>query len=319
MAQICFEGPEKKFEIILEDTSCALRKYGKAYWSRIVELSGAQILSVLSNAHCDAYLLSESSLFVYDDRVIMITCGQTTLTTSLEALLKKIPNAAIKALFYERKNHFYPEAQPYDFSSDLKFIGKYLPVQEKLFGSPEANHIHLLYYEKGQAVCREDSTLEVLMHGIDPQVAALFKKGVFKTAYDFYKKTGMNDILPDFSIDDYFFEPVGYSVNAIHEDEYYTFHVTPEVESSYTSFETNHFFSSAHELSATIKKVVSIFRPVTFDIMFYQNTTGSLLPEIFRERYGKVAENAYSFASGYTAKFRTYSKERVVLNSYAHA
>jgi S-adenosylmethionine decarboxylase len=315
MAQICFEGPEKKFEIILEDTSCALRQYGKAYWARLVELSGAQVLSVLSNARCDAYLLSESSLFVYDDQVIMITCGQTNLTKSLAALLKTIPCAKIHALFYERKNHFYPEAQPYDFSSDSRYIGKYLPVKEHLFGSTDTNHIHLLYYEKKKEVRGKDSTLEILMHGLDQRGAALFKKGVFKTRYDFYKATGINAVLPDFSVDDYFFEPVGYSVNAIKEDEYYTFHVTPETESSYASFETNHVFASSQELSATIKKVVSIFRPEAFDSLVYQNTAVSMVPDFFSGRYARMRENGYFFDSGYTVKFRTYLHEQSALNN----
>jgi hypothetical protein len=46
------------------------------------------ILSQIGNNHMDAYVLSESSMFVYKHRFIMKTCGTTTLLVAVEPLLK---------------------------------------------------------------------------------------------------------------------------------------------------------------------------------------------------------------------------------------
>ncbi|MEZ6189114.1 MAG: hypothetical protein R3F62_29460 [Planctomycetota bacterium] len=51
-----------------------MRELGCPVWERVVEAARAQILSQISTSQCDAYLLSESSLFVYDDRFALITC-----------------------------------------------------------------------------------------------------------------------------------------------------------------------------------------------------------------------------------------------------
>ena len=79
-----FEGPEKKLEMVVTPEHRSLRSLGDEVWRRVVEAAGAQVLSSLCNEECDAYLLSESSLFVYDDWFVMITCGQTTLIDAFE-------------------------------------------------------------------------------------------------------------------------------------------------------------------------------------------------------------------------------------------
>ena len=61
-----FEGPEKKVELALVPGKPSLRSRGHEYWKGIVAKANAQILSTISNEQMDAYLLSESSLFVTD-------------------------------------------------------------------------------------------------------------------------------------------------------------------------------------------------------------------------------------------------------------
>ena len=72
-----FEGSEKKFEVIVKNVN--LRTFPLSFWEEMVAACQAKILSSMSNNFYDAYLLSESSLFVTQDRCIMITCGQTRL------------------------------------------------------------------------------------------------------------------------------------------------------------------------------------------------------------------------------------------------
>ena len=78
-----FEGPEKKLEAVVTPGFPPLRSLGDDAWHGIVESARAKVLSVLRTEHCDAYLLSESSLFVFDDWFVLITCGQTTLVDAV--------------------------------------------------------------------------------------------------------------------------------------------------------------------------------------------------------------------------------------------
>ena len=77
-----FEGTEKKLELTIDPGLDSLRTFGDAYWTEVARAAGADVLSKLSNDFVDAYLLSESSMFVFDHRVLMMTCGQTKLTDS---------------------------------------------------------------------------------------------------------------------------------------------------------------------------------------------------------------------------------------------
>ena len=80
-----FEGSEKKFEVVVSANSPDLRSLGEQRWREIVTASGAHVLSRMRGAHCDAYLLSESSLFVFAHKVVMITCGRTRLVDAVAA------------------------------------------------------------------------------------------------------------------------------------------------------------------------------------------------------------------------------------------
>ena len=53
----------------------SLRDKGHTFWKRMCKKSKINIVSSLSHSHCDCYLLSESSLFVWDHRLLMLTCG----------------------------------------------------------------------------------------------------------------------------------------------------------------------------------------------------------------------------------------------------
>ena len=59
-----FEGSEKKLEVVVKPEAGSLRQKDESFWKQLVQASRAQILSKISSESCDAYLLSESSLFV---------------------------------------------------------------------------------------------------------------------------------------------------------------------------------------------------------------------------------------------------------------
>ena len=70
-------------------------------------------MSRTSNAHFDAYVLSESSLFVYADRLVLKTCGTTRLLDAVPALLGLAAALALEArrCKYSRASFLFPEHQ----------------------------------------------------------------------------------------------------------------------------------------------------------------------------------------------------------------
>lgn len=77
-----FEGPEKTMEVVFRSdrgVSEGLRALSRQKIDHLCMKAKCTILSQISNSHMDAYVLSESSLFVYRHRLIMKTCGTTTL------------------------------------------------------------------------------------------------------------------------------------------------------------------------------------------------------------------------------------------------
>ena len=56
-----------------------LRNVTHEEWNELLVSAACTILDRRSNDFFDAYLLSESSLFVYPVKIILKTCGTTTL------------------------------------------------------------------------------------------------------------------------------------------------------------------------------------------------------------------------------------------------
>ena len=88
---------------------------------------GCKVLSVVKSAGVDAYLLryrlvgtwingSESSLFVFPHKLILKTCGTTTLLAGIPPILKLAHKAGfhfgdVYRVFYSRKSFMFPERQ----------------------------------------------------------------------------------------------------------------------------------------------------------------------------------------------------------------
>ncbi|EFQ34862.1 adenosylmethionine decarboxylase [Colletotrichum graminicola] len=133
-----FEGPEKLLEVWFApgpDSLPAgaqpngLKAVSAETWVTMLDLVNCKILSVLESESVDAYLLSESSLFVFPHKLILKTCGTTTLLLGLHRLLHIAAEHAgfpfhnaedatdMKAaatpyrVFYSRKNFLFPDRQ----------------------------------------------------------------------------------------------------------------------------------------------------------------------------------------------------------------
>ena len=137
-----FEGSEKKFECTAYKIN--FRAFGIEFFQQLVYKSNASILKKLSNNYCDSYLLSESSLFVWQDRILMITCGNTTLMDSLIFLIDKIQEKNIDSLIFQRKNEHFSELQISNFEQDIETINSKLSGNILRLG-PENDHHNLIY------------------------------------------------------------------------------------------------------------------------------------------------------------------------------
>lgn len=123
-----FEGPEKLLEIwfwksetdIPSSTNGeGLRSIPLESWVKILDLVNCKILSMKSCKFMDAYLLSESSLFIFPHKLILKTCGTTTTLACLKELFQTvakfldmtIDSKEIYKIFYSRRSFMFPDKQ----------------------------------------------------------------------------------------------------------------------------------------------------------------------------------------------------------------
>ncbi|KAK3714776.1 spermidine resistance protein [Vermiconidia calcicola] len=133
-----FEGPEKLLEVWFSPAERALpasasplglKAVPQSTWEEMLDLVNCKVLSVIESRNVDAYLLSESSMFVFPHKLVLKTCGTTTLLCGLPRMLEiaaldagfphvkanlpqSIPAAATPyRIFYSRKNYLYPNQQ----------------------------------------------------------------------------------------------------------------------------------------------------------------------------------------------------------------
>ncbi len=256
-----FEGSEKKIEIILAEPQQNLRDNSDGRWRRVVRASGAEILNCVSTAELDGYLLSESSLFVWENRLVLITCGQTTPVRAVPEILEFIDRDSIAYLFYERKNLKFPSEQPNTVDDDFRFLSELFPIETLRFGSGDRDHVHVFYYGDGGPTSPRHTTLRVLMNDIDPSVGQRFTHTSTGAANVRDMLGGLSLIKAPMVVDTHFFHPQGYSLNGLFEGGYLTVHVTPEPEASYTGLETNIIDP---ECCQTVHEITRMFKPARF-------------------------------------------------------
>jgi len=120
-----------------------LRLLSRAQLDLLCTQAKCTILSQIGNNHMDAYVLSESSMFVYKHRFIMKTCGTTTLLRCLSSLLQFADELGMELTWvgYSRKNLLFPSAQQWPHSSfgdEIKYLASHEKLQDRLRG---AGHI----------------------------------------------------------------------------------------------------------------------------------------------------------------------------------
>ncbi len=305
MNKLLFEGSEKKMEIIFSPTREPLRNKPEAFWKKLCHQARAHIVSRFSNSFCDSYILSESSLFVWDHRLLMLTCGETSLINSILTISKSFKKSDIELLFYQRKNEFFPYKQKTSFLDDLKTIQKKVAGKAYCFGLPDEHHFYLFHSEgRNHAISYTDRTIEILMYDLDDYI----KKILFKasSAKEIRKRLGLDSIFENTQVDDYIFKPVGYSLNGLTgQGEYYTIHITPQEPGFYVSFETNIREIPADALT---KIVLSIFKPFSFDIIVFSSDNSQTEFNGYPENFVRSSYFSRNLECGYHVYFASFFK-----------
>ena len=232
-----FEGSEKKIEFSVIAGSLSLRTLPHAKILEIVELANAKIVSSMKTANCDAYILSESSLFVFDQRLIMITCGTSTLVKSALKMLEWFPISSVQSFIFKRQQEWNPQNRITSFDEDTLQLRQILPGKICDAGVGRQKIQTFVY---GSSPVSTMVSVEILL------------KNISENWYPGFSN-------PDFSVSEHYFQPTGYSMNAVSlQDEYYSIHVTPGDQQLDASFQGS--FQSAN-LANVISNVFKTFAP----------------------------------------------------------
>lgn len=282
-----FEGTEKLLEVWFgaaeatnQNVSLDLRTIPRHELDNLLGLVKAEIVSFTSNRWTDSYVLSESSMFVSENRFIIKTCGTTCLLDCLGFLLGLAEEYCgfdcIKNLFYSRRVYLKPEMQQgmhQCFETEVKYLKEFVPNGSSyILGQNPGEEWYLFTMDNAVDFDeRSDVTLEILMSELDQKKMVQFAKACHPNAEQMTKKTGIADLIPGAIHDGVVFDPIGYSMNGLYKDSYHTIHITPQEECSYVSFETN---LKLKDYSKLVDQVVKTFNPGKFILTMFISKDG---------------------------------------------
>ena len=298
MALSGFEGFEKRLELHFfgDDRNIfhlGLRKLDFECIQQTLQAVQCTVVSAVGNSYFDAYVLSESSLFVYPTKIIIKTCGTTQLLKSIQPLIYYAHHhlgLTLTSCRYTRGSFIFPKSQPFphtSFKDEVSYLEDTLPPtlhhrKASIMPSKSSSHAwhvftarspvphHVPPYSNQQ----QPYTMEICMTELDQTLARKFFRlpGDGKTGDSAGKEmtelTGIDEINKDALICDFAFDPCGYSMNGMHGDWYSTIHVTPEDGYSYASFECVGYINNDLDIDIVhvLRKVVQIFRPGTMSV-----------------------------------------------------
>ncbi|KAI0199302.1 S-adenosylmethionine decarboxylase [Astrocystis sublimbata] len=206
-----FEGPEKLLEVwFAPNPNClppgvkpnGLKAVSSETWVGVLDMVNCKILSVLEAEHMDAYLLSESSMFVFPHKLILKTCGTTTLLLGLRRLLriaaehagfpfynaKSLEDIHVAAspyrVFYSRKNFLFPDKQrgPHrSWKEEVKYLdGIFEGGSAYMVGKMNGDHWYLYMTSPDTTVTppRTPDENKTVTSKIPTNIASMFKGGL---------------------------------------------------------------------------------------------------------------------------------------------
>eukprot|EP00199_Chlamydomonas_sp_CCMP681_P001694 CAMPEP_0119106260 /NCGR_PEP_ID=MMETSP1180-20130426/3998_1 /TAXON_ID=3052 ORGANISM="Chlamydomonas cf sp, Strain CCMP681" /NCGR_SAMPLE_ID=MMETSP1180 /ASSEMBLY_ACC=CAM_ASM_000741 /LENGTH=378 /DNA_ID=CAMNT_0007091551 /DNA_START=272 /DNA_END=1408 /DNA_ORIENTATION=+ len=272
-----FEGSEKRVEVDFTLGPGApvngLRSLAREQLDELMSLARCCIVSNRSNSNFDAYVLSESSLFVYPTKFVLKTCGTTLLLDSLPRLLEVAALTGLTAVRckYTRASFLFPKHQPklyHNFEDECSLLDNlfgHLQAgngQQYVLGRPCEGLQWHVYVAGHVSAPMPTFNLELCMTKLGAkQCRQFFREGGFVSSAQTTEDTGIAKLLPGADMDDYVFEPCGYSMNGVIAHQFITIHVSPEESSSYASLEISGHMEDLPDCSNLLAQAVEIFRP----------------------------------------------------------
>ncbi len=283
-AERVFEGVEKRIEVrftVQENDILGLRAISRYDLDSICIAARCTIIHSEPDTCFDSYILSESSLFVFRDRMMIKTCGTTLPLSALTAMFDAADQYNIKPLdmTYSRSSFVFPDLQlfPHDsLDNELQYlnsmeatVGKVISQETFILGDSQGTYwlVHNKRFDEPASVPkRQQVMVDCIMTGLASEARDVYWK-------DMQFSDVKNDETMSASIESFekslrvvgkSFDPCGFSANAhgSNNENYMTVHVTPEEGFSYASVEAvfNGMFEQAR-LDRFVQEVVDVFRP----------------------------------------------------------
>lgn len=259
-----FEGVEKK--LVLDfDGDGSMRDVKREVVNTMFQNACCMALSKVSNDDMDAYVLSESSCFIYEKRVVLKTCGTTEPIGAVPCLL-----AAAKRQGLEVKSGMYCHM-------DLQWPRRQSPIYREFVTERDLLQCYFVNAESCKLTSGDNPAWNIYTH--DTPIIPTFEVIMYdldrETMDQFYEKNGGNgeavttssgtiSLAPDAKWDTFLFNPCGYSANAIEGESYLTIHITPEEACSYASVEIS---PPPKSISGMVNQIVELYKPGRFAVI----------------------------------------------------
>lgn len=326
-----FEGVEKRIELFFDvpdKDPMGLRALTRSALDTVCSASKCTIIHDEHRECFDSYILSESSLFVFRDRVMIKTCGTTLPLGGVPAIITEARKLGLQAteMTYSRGSFLFPELQLFphtDLESEFEYLRSFQMDEEGLndagesclVGNREGSYwlVHKKRFGQGPSRAQKKVMVDCIMTGLSDEARArYFKDESFSDSEnEAVMATSLEQIEPSFVIKGKCFDPCGYSCNAHgslpFDERYFTVHITPEKDFSYASVEA--VFDTSPQLDAEtiqsfVQRVAGVFMPENIKVTV-------LSPEGFRVKeqlefpgfaYRKTSEDELTFSSPYASK-----------------
>jgi S-adenosylmethionine decarboxylase len=275
-----FEGVEKRIEIDFFIPNGfppdGLRGLDKSSWDAVCALCKCSIIYSESCAGYDSFILSESSLFVFPNRVMLKTCGTTLPLEGVQMIVEIGSSIGLVPMdmLYSRSSFLFPDLQLYphnsleselDYLANMSIGGSVVPGKSSILGDTSGRYwlIHRKQlYDSSSSVGMDTPdhrrqvglssngsrvVVDIIMTGLSEECRKIYFKDM--TVCDESNEERMTrsiiKTMPDFAkISGKCYDPCGYSCNgdaSIRDDagtdRYFMVHITPEKAFSYASVE----------------------------------------------------------------------------------
>ena len=231
-----FDSAECRIEIRLGPGGPSLLSMPESFWERMMALAGARIVSGFSTPSCHAFILSQSSLFVFRHKIVAVTCGASGLAASAAQILFRLSSHKVFLLAYSRALGREGRRAAFQDKSALEAImpgGRWVEMEPR-DAMPSA------FFLAGPGAAEKPSLgFELVMQDIAPAASADFHPGNGGSVALALDRSGIGGFIEGFTVESRMFHPAGYSLNAVRGEDYFTLHVSPEAGRSYVGIKSS--------------------------------------------------------------------------------